>query len=152
MPSKMVRSRTNYSINMTKSIDSPQAKSGAQVNLLGEYIETYLANEGISMRELARRMGLEKGHSQISRTINGKSQPQLDFIRRLADVTGEDPGTLACLALGRPAQVLGDKEKMLQRVARLSDEHAVLWDIMLLAVKNLERPARLAAVVELLKE
>ena len=118
---------------------------------LGSFIEQWRTEHELSQADLARAMGL-RGHSRISKVVSGANPPNLDFIERLANATGEAIGTLACLALGREVQMSGDREKMLRHFAKLSDEHAVLWDVMLLAVKNLEKPARLAAVVELLKE
>lgn len=122
-----------------------------RLNLLTEYLQAYRVEHDLSQNELAERIGISK--SSISKIMTGKqSAVTLDFIEKLALLTGEDPGALACLALGRPAQIAGDREQVLRRVAELSREYSVLWDVVLLAVRNIDRPAKLAAVVELLKE
>lgn len=124
---------------------------GKHLDQLVGYIEAYRLKLGLSRNELAGRMGISK--SSISKIMSGKQTAvTLEFIEKLSLLTGEDPGVLACLALGRETQISGDREAMLRRVAKLSGEYPVLWDWVLIGIKNLQKPARLTAAIELLKE
>lgn len=119
---------------------------------LGEFITQYLASNELSMRALAQQMGGKITHSRISKVINGANPPNMDFIERLSNVTGVDAGTLANKALGRPSQAPTDVERTIMTVAQLRNTHQIVWDILVLLLKNVNNSAALEAVLKILKE
>lgn len=66
---------------------------------LGVWIEQYLEQHRMSLRELAGRM--EYSHAQISRVKFGDSKPSTNFIRKLAYATGATENELLIIAFGQ---------------------------------------------------
>lgn len=118
--------------------------------MLIEYLEQYRVDHGWSQNELADHIGISRG--SISKIMSGKqSTITLDFLDKVARLTAADIGDLACLALGRPARFSDDMDSKMRRVLQLGGDQAVLWDMLLLVVKNLDNPTKLRAIADLLK-
>lgn len=121
-----------------------------RLGLLIDYLERYRCEQGWSQNELATHLNVSRG--SMSKIMSGKQTTiTLDFLDKVARVTGADIGDLACMALGRPARFSSDMESKMRRVLQLSGDHAVLWDMLLLVAKNLDNPTKLRAIADLLK-
>jgi transcriptional regulator with XRE-family HTH domain len=57
---------------------------------LGRHLTTVMEAEGISMKEVARRMGNQNLQSVMSRILGGKEdRPRIDTLYRIADAIGK---------------------------------------------------------------
>lgn len=67
---------------------------------LGVWIERYLEQHQMSLRELAGRM--DYSHAQVSRVNHGSVKPSPRFIRALSYATGAPENELLIIAYGKP--------------------------------------------------
>jgi transcriptional regulator with XRE-family HTH domain len=113
-------------------------------NSLGDFIRNYVTAHSITINDLARSMDIH--HSTIARWANGKTEPSLKQLAKLADATSTDLCFLVEVIYPQPRRSVNPNVRRLaETIGNLSVEAQEMVDSILLglSLKNTDKDSHI---------